>query len=119
MSSFTVASLREDELTYRARGKFDLAVQRQRQADLLESGVDFGTCSFFDRGVIEPVQWGQVDGLTGFMLPSGLCWLLTLDRLPELWAIITDRLGLTPEFVASIALGMAEDRALRETEVSL
>lgn len=116
-STFTVASLREDEVTYRARGLFDLAVQRQRQADLLEAGGDFGACSFFDRGVIEPVEWGRVDSMTGFMLPSGLCWLLTRSELEEIWAIVTMQLEMTPESVSSIALGMAEERALREAGV--
>jgi hypothetical protein len=118
VSSFTVATLREDEMTYRARGKFDLAVQRQRAADLLESGVDPDICSFFDRGVIPSVEWGEINGMTGFILPSGLTWLLTQDQLEILWAVVTTRLGITPEFLSSMALAMAEDRALREARMA-
>lgn len=116
MSTFTVATLREDEIAYRARGRFDLAVQRQRQADLLEAGVDPDSvvCSFFDRGAISSLEWGQVNGMTGFLLPSGLCWILTPDQLEILWAVVTDRLAMTPETVSAIALAMAEQRALRE-----
>lgn len=119
MSSFTLETLREDEITYRARGRFDLAVQRQRQADLLEAGVDpdGAVCSFFDRGAIPSVEWGQVNGMTGFLLPSGLSWLLTRDQLETVWAIVTDRLGMTPELLASIAISMAEYRALREAGI--
>lgn len=114
-------TLREDEIRYRERGCFDLAVQRQRQADIVEAGLeaDRYICSFVDRGVLGDVRYGiTANGLVGFYLPSGLLWLLSADMLMNLWAACCERLEFTPENFASMAVMFAEERALRKAGVS-
>lgn len=112
----SAASLRADEARYRARGKYELAVQYQRQADLVEAGGDAARCfySVFDRGALGPIVWGAVGHLTGFELPSGLAWALTTDRMEELFVILVRELGLTPEHLCQVALAMAGEERLRE-----
>ncbi len=109
-------SLRADEARYRALGKFELAVQYQRQADLVEAGVDSVRClySVFDRGALGPVVCGAVGHLTAFELPSGLVWALTRDRLEELFWILCEELDLTGEQLCQAALDVAADRQARE-----
>lgn len=115
MSEFSLARLREDEIRYRERGRFELANQRRMQADLLEAGGDPNTSpfSFIDRGIIESVRYGSIGSLTGFLLPSGLAWVLTKDRLFELFDALIEALDVTPEDLTSLAIMLAEERALK------
>lgn len=112
----TLADLRADEARYRARGKYELAVQYQRQADLVEAGGDPAGCfySVFDRGTLGRVVWGSVGHLTGFELPSGLAWALTTDRLEELFAAVVQALDLTPDELCALAVDMAGEKRVRE-----
>lgn len=111
-----VAQLRADEVRYRARGKFDLALQYQRQADLVESGDDpqDRIYAVFDRGVLGPVVWGSVGHLFAFELPSGLVWCLTADRMTELFGIVCSELGLGAEQLCTIAIAVAKGGAVDE-----
>lgn len=111
----TVATLRADEARYRALGKYELAVQYQRQADLVEAGGDpfVGIYAVLDRGAIEPLKYGHVGHLTAFELPSGLAWCLTPDQLFKLWTVLTDELALTPHELINVALYLVERQAAK------
>lgn len=105
MSLLTLEELREDEARYRRRGCYELAVQYQRQADLVEAGQSTDEClfQFFDRGAIKEIEWGRHGDLLGLRLPSGLAWALTPDSGQDLWSILTIELGITPETLRRVA----------------
>jgi len=120
MKPYTLKTLREDEIRYRERGKFDLANQVRQQADLLESGEgDRFLCCFLDRGAIPPVEWGSVDNFIGLKLPSGLFWMLTHDGAAELFGSLINALGLTSEQMRNIAECMLDDERRQARDLAM
>lgn len=113
MKDLSVADLRRDEARYRARGKFDLALMYQRQADLEEAGVQSRSpnaiCQWMDRGAVPEIVGGRIGLLFAFELPSGLAWALTEDKAKDLLGWLVAMLDLDPEVYSNLAL-MAQRR---------
>lgn len=83
-----LAWMRRDEMSFRADGSYDAAVQAQRCADLVEEGFLSDDCKayqWFDRGKDVTYELWEADGLLQIRLPSLQLVTLTRDECRELY----------------------------------
>ena len=101
-----LAALREDEMRYRRRGRYESAVQSQRLAEIYESDPEEAAQNlygWFDRGIDRvPAVLGFPANITGISLPNGLMYYLTEDVAFAVWAALGELLAVSrEEFMAS------------------
>lgn len=92
----SAAGYRLLEEYYRSIGEYESAVQQQQHADAAEAtGGCPSTASWFQRGRDRFPGYGLDNDLLRIWLPNGMRYLVTKDVALDLWAHLTQFLGLT------------------------
>lgn len=101
-----IAQIEGMEKLYRSWGAFELAVQCQRSVDHLASGglVGEDICTWFDRGIDRRPYFHERDHMVWVQLPNTMFLVMPKDVQFELWHVLTDTLGMTPQDLFDIAL---------------